>query len=101
MSRSTVRERYAAAAGSVSGELPQAASCCGGEHADASCCGADAALITDDQADVFGSQLYGAGERDELPDTAVLASLGCGNPTAVAEPHPAETVLDQGPGGGT
>jgi hypothetical protein len=55
--RRAVRERYAVAACSASGELPQAASCCGGEDAGASCCGADAALIRDDQADVFGSQL--------------------------------------------
>ena len=55
--RMAVGERYAAAACRVSGELPQAASCCGGEDAGASCCGADAALIRDDQADVFGSQL--------------------------------------------
>jgi arsenite methyltransferase len=45
-------------------------------------------------------ELYGAGEREELPDTAVLASLGCGNPTAVAELHQGETVLDLGSGGG-
>src|SRR3954469_14444763 len=88
--RTAVRERYAAAARTVTGELPQAAACCG----------SDAAVITDDQAEVFGCELYGAGERDELPDTAVLASLGCGNPTAVAELHEGETVLDLGSGGG-
>jgi SAM-dependent methyltransferase len=57
-------------------------------------------VISDEQAEVFGSTLYGTGERDELPDTAVLASLGCGNPTAVAELHAGETVLDLGSGGG-
>ncbi len=97
--RSAVRERYAAAARSVTAEVPQAASCCGAETG-ASCCGTEAAVITDDQAEAFGSELYGAGARDELPDTAVLASLGCGNPTAVAELHEGETVLDLGSGGG-
>jgi arsenite methyltransferase len=48
----------------------------------------------------FGSALYSAGERDQLPVTAVAASLGCGNPTAVAELRPGERVLDLGSGGG-
>src|SRR6185436_4672960 len=48
----------------------------------------------------FGEALYAAEQRDELPDAAVLASLGCGNPTAVAELHEGETVLDLGSGGG-
>jgi arsenite methyltransferase len=86
--RETVRERYAAAA--LATTDPTAA---------AGCCGADAAIITDDQAELFGAGLYGA-ERDELPDTAVLASLGCGNPTAMAELHDGMTVLDLGSGGG-
>src|SRR4051812_23000726 len=47
-----------------------------------------------------GSELYSALERDELPDAAVLASLGCGNPVAVAELHEGERVLDLGSGGG-
>ena len=47
-----------------------------------------------------GADLYGATEREELPETAVLASLGCGNPTAVAELREGETVLDLGSGGG-
>ncbi|MEO8208845.1 MAG: arsenite methyltransferase [Chloroflexota bacterium] len=49
---------------------------------------------------VFGSLLYGTEDRGSLPDAAVLASLGCGNPTAVAELQPGETVLDLGSGGG-
>ncbi len=49
---------------------------------------------------VFGSELYGAADRSALPDAAVLASLGCGNPTAVAELREGETVLDLGSGGG-
>jgi SAM-dependent methyltransferase len=48
----------------------------------------------------FGEALYDAEERDELPNAAVLASLGCGNPTAVAELREGETVLDLGSGGG-
>jgi arsenite methyltransferase len=59
------------------------------------CC-ADAEL----DASSFGEALYDAGQRGELPDAAVLASLGCGNPTAVAELREGETVLDLGSGGG-
>jgi arsenite methyltransferase len=95
--RETVRERYAAAA--LTGTDPTAAAgCCGSD--DTGCCGADAAVITDDQAELFGAGLYADGERDELPDTALLASLGCGNPTAMADLHAGETVLDLGSGGG-
>jgi ubiquinone/menaquinone biosynthesis C-methylase UbiE len=87
-----VRERYAAAARAVAEE----GASCGGS----TCCGAEAAVITDEQKDVFGAGLYGDGEREALPDAARLASLGCGNPTAVAELHEGETVLDLGSGGG-
>jgi arsenite methyltransferase len=86
--RETVRARYAAAARVASGHEP------------ASCCGAEGAVITDEQAELYGGSLYADDERSELPDTAVLASLGCGNPTAVAELHAGETVLDLGSGGG-
>jgi arsenite methyltransferase len=48
----------------------------------------------------YGPELYSALERDELPGAAVLASLGCGNPTAVADLRPGERVLDLGSGGG-
>ncbi len=58
----------------------------------------DAAACCDEPG--IGSELYSALQRDELPDGAVLASLGCGNPTAVAELHPGERVLDLGSGGG-
>jgi SAM-dependent methyltransferase len=99
--RDAVRERYAAAARTVTAPMPEAASCCGpADDGASSCCGADAAVIPDDQRDVWGAELYEADERGELPDTAVLASLGCGNPTAVAELHEGETVLDLGSGGG-
>jgi arsenite methyltransferase len=86
--RETVRERYAAAA--VATTNPAAA---------AGCCDNPAA-ITDEQAELFGAGLYAGGDRDELPDTALLASLGCGNPTAMADLHAGETVLDLGSGGG-
>src|SRR5207248_4898729 len=48
----------------------------------------------------FGEALYSVEQREELPDAAALASLGCGNPTAVAQLHEGETVLDLGSGGG-
>jgi arsenite methyltransferase len=51
-------------------------------------------------SDGIGAELYSALEREELPDAAVLASLGCGNPIAVAELHEGERVLDLGSGGG-
>ncbi len=86
--RVTVRERYAAAALRTSDPVA-AAGCC-----------ADGAVITDDQAALFGAGLYADGESDELPDTALEASLGCGNPTAMADLEPGMTVLDLGSGGG-
>ncbi len=48
----------------------------------------------------YGSSLYSALEREELPDAALMASLGCGNPIAVADLHAGERVLDLGSGGG-
>ena len=100
--REHVRDRYAAAALSVvSGS---AASCCGpSDGPQASCCGASDALsaISDaDEGEVFGAALYTPGETDGLPEEAVLASLGCGNPLAVAELREGERVLDLGSGGG-
>ncbi len=87
--REAVRERYAAAA--LATTDPTAA---------AGCCDPDAAVITDEHVELFGAGLYADGERDQLPDTALLASLGCGNPTAMAELRAGETVLDLGAGGG-
>jgi arsenite methyltransferase len=87
--RETVRERYAAAARRTSDPT-----------AGAGCCGPGAATITDEQAERFGAGLYGAGDQAKLPDTALLASLGCGNPTALADIQPGMTVLDLGSGGG-
>ncbi len=63
-----------------------------------SCCGAGAAL--DGCADPITSNLYDAAQTGDLPEEAVLASLGCGNPTALAELKAGETVLDLGSGGG-
>jgi arsenite methyltransferase len=63
-----------------------------------SCCGAATAL--DGCCDPITSNLYDAAQTGELPQEAVLASLGCGNPTALAELKPGETVLDLGSGGG-
>ena len=80
-----VRERYAAAATAAS-------------MASAACC--DGAAITSEQRKAFGSSLYESEEREALPDAAKLASLGCGNPTAVADLREGETVLDLGSGGG-
>jgi arsenite methyltransferase len=89
--REAVRERYAEAAKAAgAGAL---ASCGPG-----SCgCGPDAPTT---DAEGFGVVLYESDDRDELPEAAKLASLGCGNPTAVAELRPGETVLDLGSGGG-
>ena len=63
-----------------------------------SCCGAGAAL--DGCCDPITSNLYDGAQTGQLPQEAVLASLGCGNPTALAELHEGETVLDLGSGGG-
>ncbi len=63
-----------------------------------SCCGASAAA--DGCCDPITSDLYDVSQTGELPREAVLASLGCGNPTALAQLHPGETVLDLGSGGG-
>ena len=97
-----VRARYAGAALSVlDPTAPRSEALESDRRADASCCGPaseDSSCCSDDA--VFGPELYSALERAELPDAAVMASLGCGNPTAVAELRPGETVLDLGSGGG-
>jgi arsenite methyltransferase len=87
--RETVRERYAA--------LAKAAS----QEAGASCCLSDAVMSSPaDNTGVFGSTLYDKAETTDIPDAAVGASLGCGVPTAVADLHEGETVLDLGSGAG-
>jgi arsenite methyltransferase len=88
--RDIVRARYAAAATATTDENASAATCCN----------AEGAIVTEEQRDHFGSALYDTDDREELPDAAVLASLGCGNPIAIAELHEGETVLDLGSGGG-
>ena len=94
----TVREKYGAAARRVldtaSAATAAGASCCGPVN---SCCGGAA---FDGATDPITSNLYMTGETDELPEAAVLASLGCGNPTALAQLSQGEVVLDLGSGGG-
>jgi arsenite methyltransferase len=95
--RDQVRARYAAAAVKVTAGqgdcgCGQPADC----GCDSGCCGTAATA----EEPGFGAELYAQLDRDQLPDTAVLASLGCGNPTAVAELRQGETVLDLGSGGG-
>ena len=84
--REQVRDRYAAAAkavgeGYAANDWDKEAGCCDPEKG-------------------LGRELYDVTQRSELPDEAVLASLGCGNPLMVADLHEGETVLDLGSGGG-
>ena len=94
----TVKEKYGAAARRVIEGTEDAkavsASCCGPVN---SCCGGAA---FDGTVDPITSNLYVMGETQELPAAAVLASLGCGNPTALAQLNAGEVVLDLGSGGG-
>jgi arsenite methyltransferase len=105
--REAVRERYNRTALQVLGvgettaeECCSGSACCSntvvssiGSQLQASCCGAG-------DGTVISSDLYSSAELGELPLTAALASLGCGNPTALAELKPGERVLDLGSGGG-
>ena len=86
--REDVRRRYAEAAQAVTSGAGQACDC---THPGSTCA---------EEGHAFGPELYEALADERLPDSAVLASLGCGNPTAVADLHPGETVLDLGSGGG-
>jgi ubiquinone/menaquinone biosynthesis C-methylase UbiE len=96
--REEVRSRYAAAAGAVlEPQAGVAASCCGSSAAD-SCCGTGATAA--EAVGGFSQGLCREGEAGGLPEEAVLASLGCGNPVAVAELREGERVLDLGSGGG-
>src|SRR5207237_8189234 len=86
-SREKVRAHYSQSALRVSsGE-----GCCGGSAASGCCTGVD---------DPITVNLYTDQEATEVPTEALLASLGCGNPTALARLNPGETVLDLGSGGG-
>jgi arsenite methyltransferase len=88
--RGIIRDKYAAAAVVATGE----------DTSSSACCSAEGAIVTEEQRTHFGASLYDVGDREELPESAVLASLGCGNPIAIAELHEGETVLDLGSGGG-
>jgi SAM-dependent methyltransferase len=105
--REEVRSRYAAAARAVlQPKADAAASCCGGSatgsccggSATGSCCGGGSAAA--EGVGGFSENLYREGETDGLPEEAVLASLGCGNPLAVADLREGERVVDLGSGGG-
>jgi arsenite methyltransferase len=89
--RENVRERYAAAARQVA------------EHNGEGCCGSAAGCgtaVQAEKADFFGGSLYDQVETEGVPEAAVGASLGCGVPTAVADLHEGEVVLDLGSGAG-
>ncbi len=83
--KETVREKYGQAALRVKSG---GSSCCGAAASSRGCC------------DPITSNLYDANETGHVPEEAVLASLGCGNPTALAKLNPGEIVLDLGSGGG-
>ena len=90
--REAVRERYASAVTAVLHREP--ASCCGGSATEASCCGGSSVV----SPIVIGN--YTPGDTAGLPEEAVLASFGCGNPVVLARLEPGQTVLDLGSGGG-
>ena len=113
--REHVRQRYAASALAVTTRdaAPAEAGCCEPAAATtSSCCGDTSTTTSAESAETgnccggvgveegFGAGLYAAEDRDQLPAEALLASLGCGNPLAVAELREGETVLDLGSGGG-
>ncbi len=91
--RQAVRERYAAAARAAAAGQ-NGAGCCGSAE------GCGSTTLRDDEVDVFGERLYQPDERAGATETAVAASMGCGVPTAVADLHEGETVLDLGSGAG-
>ena len=85
--RAVVREHYGKAA------TEAGTGCCGGSGG--ACCGDPGPTSA-----AFGQTLYQIGDREVLPEAALVASLGCGNPTALAQLRPGEVVLDLGSGGG-
>ena len=93
--KEVVREKYGQAALRA---RTGAASCCGTTASPSSCCGA--AVAAPGATDPITADLYDASQAGEVPQAALLASLGCGNPTALAQLEPGETVLDLGSGGG-
>jgi SAM-dependent methyltransferase len=92
--RTTVEARYGEAARRVS-EGRAGAACCGPETGSSGCCGA-----TTESWDPITADLYDEGQAAGVPAAALLASLGCGNPTALADLRAGEVVLDLGSGGG-
>src|SRR6185437_7428631 len=88
--KASVQEKYGAAASRVAAGSTSG-SCCGSS----ACCGA-----TTDAWDPITADLYDEGQTAGIPPEALLSSLGCGNPTALAQLNPGETVLDLGSGGG-
>ncbi|NJD88043.1 MAG: arsenite methyltransferase [Betaproteobacteria bacterium] len=103
--KEAVRERYGEAArrvkegaGGCCAPAPAASTCCAPAPAASSCCGT--ARASWGSCDPITSNLYDPSQAGAIPDTALAASLGCGNPTALAELRPGETVLDLGAGGG-
>ncbi len=88
--REEVRRRYAESARALTE----------GQMGDCGCGSGSCCTDVKSDATMFGEALYDAEQRGELPEAATLASLGCGNPTAVAGLHEGETVLDLGSGGG-
>jgi arsenite methyltransferase len=93
--RATVQARYGATAQRVLEGATTPASCCGPAEGSSGCCGA-----TSESWDPITADLYEAGEMAGIPAEALLASLGCGNPTALADLREGEVVLDLGSGGG-
>ena len=92
--RTTVQERYGDAARRIA-DGAGAASCCGPATGSSGCCGSST-----ESWDPITANLYDDGQAAGVPAEALLASLGCGNPTALADLREGETVLDLGSGGG-
>jgi arsenite methyltransferase len=91
--REAVRARYAAAARAAGSSLPA--------QSDEACCApARLTLSPADESGLFGATLYDRQAGEDVPQAAIAASLGCGVPTAVADLHEGETVLDLGSGAG-
>jgi len=103
--KEAVREKYSQAALRVKGggggccaPAPATTSCCGPAPAATSCCGTSGSAMS--SCDPITADLYDAAQAGDVPEAALAASLGCGNPTALAELKSGETVLDLGSGGG-
>jgi arsenite methyltransferase len=96
--RETVRERYAAAAARAASTRSYDSE--RAIESESGCCGGAVNCSPADETGVFGATLYDEVTREDVPEAAVSASLGCGVPTAVADLHEGETVLDLGSGAG-